>query len=355
MGKSYTAYFSSLLLFGSNGIVASCIALSSLDIVVARTFLGMSLLGCLFVVSLAFARRRHAHTGNCTTFDPAKPARPSESARSARFAANPPRFALGLLLYAASGAALGVSWIALFEAYTQIGVGTASLLYYVGPVLVMALAPILFKERLTAGKIAGFAAVCLGAVLVSAQSLEGGQNLFGLALGGVSAAAYSAMIVCAKCAVRVCPAAAQNGVRNAFVQLFAGFIVAASYSVITQGPQGLFIPLAPTDIAPLLMLGLLNTGIGCYFYFTSVGKLPVQTVAVCGYLEPLSAVALSALLLGEPLGAAQIAGAVLIVGGAAFCEVSGTLALKRTRIRHTQRTAKRNGASHSIPQRTQLS
>ena len=68
------------------------------------------------------------------------------------------------------------------------------------------------------------------------------------------------------------------------------------------------------------MLGLLNTGVGCYFYFSSIGKLPVQSVAICGYLEPLSAVLLSVLLLKETMLPLQIVGTVLILGGAVFGE-----------------------------------
>ena len=230
-----------------------------------------------------------------------------------------------IALFACSGAALGISWIALFEAYRLVGVGTASLLYYCGPVIVMALAPVLFKERIDAAKALGFAAVVLGACLVSIQALGGGQDARGLLLGAVSACAYAAMIVCSKKAVAVRPDAAGKGLRNTFIQLLAGFAVAAEYCIATQGFEALLIPAAPSDIAPLLVLGLLNTGVGCFFYFTSVGKLPVQSVAVLGYLEPLSAVVLSALILGEPLGAAQIVGAVLIVGGAAFCELSDSL------------------------------
>lgn len=52
----------------------------------------------------------------------------------------------------------------------------------------------------------------------------------------------------------------------------------------------------------------------------ALGALPVQTVAVCGYLEPLSAVIFSALLLHERLTAPQLLGAALIIGGALFAE-----------------------------------
>ena len=66
----------------------------------------------------------------------------------------------------------------------------------------------------------------------------------------------------------------------------------------------------------IIILGLLNTGIGCYFYFSSIGKLPVQTVAICGYIEPLSAVIFSIAFLCESMLPLQIIGAILIIGGA---------------------------------------
>ena len=76
----------------------------------------------------------------------------------------------------------------------------------------------------------------------------------------------------------------------------------------------------PSDILPILVLGLLNTGNGGYLYFSSIGSLPVQAVAICGYLEPLSAVLFSVLLLGEKTLSLQIIGAVPIIGSAAFDE-----------------------------------
>lgn len=66
---------------------------------------------------------------------------------------------------------------------------------------------------------------------------------------------------------------------------------------------------------------MVNTGIGCYFYFFSIGELPVQTVAICGYLEPLSALLFSDALLGERISLLQDVGAVLIVGGTAIGEL----------------------------------
>lgn len=61
--------------------------------------------------------------------------------------------------------------------------------------------------------------------------------------------------------------------------------------------QGYAMQIALTSIVPILILGLLNTGIGCYFYFSSIGKLKVQTVAVVS--APPAAVAVTVELTEE--------------------------------------------------------
>ena len=70
------------------------------------------------------------------------------------------------------------------------------------------------------------------------------------------------------------------------------------------------------------MLGALNTGIGCLLYFSAISKLHVQTVAICGYIEPLSAVLLSFLLLKESMFPLQVLGAGFILAGALISEIN---------------------------------
>ena len=122
MNNGLFTYLAALLLFGSNGIIAAAIALPSSDIVLLRTFLG-----ALTLAAILFITKRHNLQA---------PSRPREAA--------------ALIV---SGAALGASWIFLFRAYQTIGVGISSLLYYCGPIIVMALSPLIFGEKLTGGKI----------------------------------------------------------------------------------------------------------------------------------------------------------------------------------------------------------
>ena len=279
MKASYLKYIFALLLFGSNGIVASLIHLSSYEIVLLRTLTGSLLLIAIFFV----AREK-------LTFY---------------------KYKTQSIFLAVSGIAMGTSWIFLYEAYDEIGVSLASLAYYCGPVIVMILSPFLFGEKLTKLKVCSFLVVLVGIFLVNGTAFENGVSVWGLACGLLSAICYSLMVMFNKKANDI------TGLENSMLQLFVAFLTVAIFVGIKQGYR---MEIDTQSIIPILVLGLLNTGIGCYFYFSSIGKLPVQTVAICGYLEPLSAVVFSVIFLKETMLPIQIIGAVLIIGGAMLGE-----------------------------------
>ena len=58
-----------------------------------------------------------------------------------------------LLPLVLSGAAIGVNWILLFEAYNYTSVAVATLCYYMQPVMLIILTPFLLKEKLSKAKI----------------------------------------------------------------------------------------------------------------------------------------------------------------------------------------------------------
>ena len=280
MKTPYFKYIFALLLFGSNGIVASLIHLSSYEIVLLRTLIGSLLLIAIFFI----AREK-------LTFY---------------------KYKTQSIFLAVSGIAMGTSWIFLYEAYDEIGVSLASLAYYCGPVIVMMLSPFLFGENLTKIKVCSFLVVLVGIFLVNGTAFENGVSVWGLACGLLSAICYSLMVMFNKKAKDI------TGLENSMLQLFVAFLTVAIFVGIKQGYR---MEIDTQSIIPILVLGLLNTGIGCYFYFSSIGKLPVQTVAICGYLEPLSAVLFSVIFLKETMLPIQIIGAVLIIGGAILGEI----------------------------------
>ena len=206
---------------------------------------------------------------------------------------------------------MGASWVFLYEAYSQIGVSLASITYYCGPVIVMMLSPILFKEKLTKTKIISFIAVLIGIFLVNDNVFNNDKNIWGIFCGLMSALCYSFMVIFNKKAKNI------TGLENSMLQLFISFITVAIFVFIKQGYK---IQIPQSSIIPTFILGFINTGIGCYFYFSSIGRLPVQTVAICGYIEPLSAVVFSVIFLKEIMLSIQIIGAILIIGGAIYGE-----------------------------------
>lgn len=183
----------------------------------------------------------------------------------------------------------------------------------------MALSPLIFGEKLTGSKIAGFIAVACGAFLIAAQGLGGNMPIAGIVCGIASAFCYALMVIASKGAPHI------EGLENSALQVSAAFVTALALTLITQGaPSFLSAGVAASiDWRAVAMLGVVNTGIGCLLYFSAVAKLPVQTVAVVGYLEPLSAVVFSAALLGEAITPVRLMGAALIIGGAIFCELAG--------------------------------
>ena len=278
--KAFLKYLAALLLFGLNGIVASHIALNSYEIVFLRTCIGSILLLGLFLLGKG---KFHTKVYKKDT-----------------------------LFIVLSGMAMGTSWMFLYEAYQQIGVSMASLLYYCGPVIVMILSPIIFKEKLTMPKVCGFLVVLVGIVLVNGTAAESGGNTWGLICGAMSAVMYFFMVTLNKQAKNI------TGMENSVIQLVVSFLTVAVFVGFKQR----FIIHVPGEAwVWILILGVVNTGIGCYLYFSPLAKLLVQTVAVCGYLEPLSAVVFAALLLGETMTPVQIIGAGCIIGGAMIGEL----------------------------------
>lgn len=280
MNRSMLKYITALLLFGSNGIVASLISMNSYEIVMFRTLIGSLFLILLYLI---FYRR--------FTFY---------------------RHLRSMAFLALSGISMGVSWLFLYEAYQRIGVSIASLGYYCGPIIVMVLSPFLFKEKLTGQKALCFLIVFAGILLVNANAFHESHNLIGVVCSLMSAVMYACMVSFNKKAEEI------RGMENATLQLTIAFLSVFLYVFIKQG---LHFHIRSADIAPLMFLGLVNTGLGCFLYFSSIGNLSVQSVAILGYLEPLSAILFSFVFLQEHLLPVQILGAVLIISGAIAAEL----------------------------------
>ncbi len=225
-----------------------------------------------------------------------------------------PQIRRNLALLLASGAAMGVNWIALFEAYRFTTVAAATLCYYMAPIIVILLSPLVLRERLTLRKGICALAALLGMILVSGILDGGGLGGAKGAILGLAAAALYASVVLMNKRMHSVPAT-----DRAVVQLLTAGIIVLPYA-LWNGAAGDGAVSARTLLL-LAAVCILHTGAAYALYFGSVEHLPAHTLALLSYIDPVVAVLLSALLLHEPMTLATGIGAVLILGAAAIGEL----------------------------------
>ena len=222
-----------------------------------------------------------------------------------------------LLLLCLSGAAIGVNWIFLFEAYRYTTVATATLCYYMAPIFVIVMSSFIYKERLTAKKICCTAVALAGMVFVSGVAETGIGSITemkGVILGVLAAVFYSSVVLMNKSLGSV-PAYDKT-----IVQLFGAAAVILPYCLATVDAGD--ISLDRKSVVMLLIVSIVHTGICYTAYFGSMKNLQSQTIAIMSYIDPIVAVVLSALVLKEKMSALSIVGAVMILSATFLSEVS---------------------------------
>lgn len=221
-----------------------------------------------------------------------------------------------LPLLLASGVAMGINWILLFEAYRYTTVSVATLSYYFAPVLVTAACPFLFRERLTLKQGVCFVMSTLGLVLITGASGmgESGTDHLGILFGLGAAVFYASVILLNKFIRGV------EGIHRTFVQFLAAILTLIPYVALTGG-----VTLGGLD-GPgwvcLLIVGLVHTGVTYCLYFSALKELPGQKVAILSYIDPLTAVLVSVLVLRESISLWQAVGGALILGFTLWNEIS---------------------------------
>lgn len=275
--KYCVMYIVSLLIFGSNGVFASHIDMTSAEIVCMRTLIGSLALILVLLVSR-------------TKLDWAVMKRE-------------------VFKLIAAGICLGVNWALLFEAYKLMSVSIATLTYYLAPIIVLLLSPLLLREKQSARAYIGMCAAVVGLVLAVGLG-DTSVSATGLIVGLGSAVFYAGLIIFNKKIDGV------TGLPLTTIEMVIAACVMLPYVLLTGGYVGF-----PPDMEGtlyLIFLCLVNTGLACWLYFSSMNRLPARAVALFGYVDPVSALIFSAVFLGDRMGVLQIVGAVLVFAGAAF-------------------------------------
>lgn len=218
-------------------------------------------------------------------------------------------------LLLASGVAMGINWILLFEAYKYTTVSVATLSYYFAPVIVTVVCPVLFHEKLTLKQIICFIMSTLGLVMITGIGDFGGRNNFVGILFGLGAAVFYATVILLNKFIKNV-----EGIHRTFLQFLSAIVILVPYVMTTSGVT--LGGLNGIGWANLLIVGLVHTGVTYCMYFSSLKELPGQKAAILSYIDPLVAVLISVTILGETMTFWQVIGGMLILGFTLWNEIS---------------------------------
>ncbi|MDN7240573.1 DMT family transporter [Planococcus sp. N028] len=274
--KSEIQFILSMIIFGTIGLFVRYIDLSS-----SETALLSSSIGCLFLTFVFLLMKKSI---------PWKLVKTN---------------AVILLL---SGIALGGNWIFLYKSYDYTTITNATLGYYFAPVFVMILSPIILKEQLPIKKIVCIGVAVVGMLLIVGNGLStsGTGDFIGIFFGLVAAAFYAALMLLNKFIKDLAK------LEITIIQLGTTALLLLPYVLFTEGLN--ILEVSGSSIPFILILGIVNTGIGFWLFFSGMQKLKGQSIAMLSYVDPFVAIAISWLILQEQMTVIQIIGGALLLG-----------------------------------------
>ncbi len=272
-----------MLIFGSIGLFVKNIHLSSREIALFRGIIGSIF---LLVASSVLRKKIRFHTSK-----------------------------KNIALLILSGGAIGFNWIFLFEAYRYTTISNATLSYYFAPIFVMILAPLILKEKLTWMKVTSIVSAMVGLFLIVGTDTDAGEgydHVTGIMYGLLAAAFYASVIVMNKF-IKNLP-----DYETTVAQLSLASLVLLPYVFLNETVN--IGSLDGKSVLFMIIVGIIHTGLAYVLYFSALKELNGHTIAIFSYIDPISAVIMAAIFLGEGMSFVQMIGGILILSSTYLSE-----------------------------------
>lgn len=282
--KSNIQFILSMIIFGTIGLVVRYIDLSS-----SETALLSSSIGCLFLMIVFFINQRRTFKWK--------------------------KMKGNVLVLMASGMALGGNWIFLYQSYGYTSLANATLGYYFAPVFVMLLSPIVLKEQLPLKKVMCIVMALIGMMFIVGNGISssGTEDVLGIIFGLVAAGFYAALMLLNKFIKGI------NRLEVTIIQLATTAFILLPYVLITEGLNIINISISTYPF--IIILGVINTGVGFWLFFSGMEKIKGQSIAMLSYVDPFVAILISGLILREQFSIIQMIGGVLLLGSTFVSEM----------------------------------
>lgn len=280
--KSKIQFILSMVIFGTIGLVVRNIDLSSSERALLSSFLG-----CLFLLLIFFMMKKKISWKIVKSNS------------------------LFLIL---SGIALGGNWIFLYQSYDHTTIANATLGYYFAPVFVMILSPFVLQEKLSIKKMVCVGVAIIGMLMIIGEGVRASNSddLLGLSFGLIAATFYAALLLLNKFIKDM------GKLEMTIIQLGTTSLLLIPYVFLTSG-FGIF-EISGSSIPFILILGIINTGIGFWLFFSGMEKLKGQSIAMLSYVDPFVAILISAMILHEQITINQMLGGALLLGSTIVSE-----------------------------------
>ncbi|NWK83466.1 EamA family transporter [Staphylococcus sp. GSSP0090] len=291
--KGLIQFVASMVIFGTIGLIIKQINIDSIEIAMLS-----SLIGCSFLLMIYFIGKKRLDFSFLMKFK---------------------------RLILISSVALGGNWVFLFQSYQYTSIANATLGYYFGPIIVLILSPFILKEALSTKSMICIIASLIGLILILSNGFlqPGANDVIGILMSMLAGGCYACLMLTNKFirhGSRVDLTIFQLGITSLlllpFVFMVGGFDIAGQWSAIPF----------------VLLLGILNTGIGFWLFFSGMEKLNGQKIALLSYIDPLVAIFISGLILREQFTVLQIIGGIILIISTCFSELS----FKKLRLRRKQ-------------------
>ncbi|MGV8980347.1 DMT family transporter [Clostridium sp.] len=193
----------------------------------------------------------------------------------------------------------------LFMSYNYISIGMATMIFYTYPAIVTLFAYVFYKEKIYLRKIISLIISTIG-IFVLIDSGSANFNLIGITLAGVAAILYSLYVL----------GASHKEFRNINSYVLTFYISCASAVVmftaaISTGNFNMRISFYA--LVAILLLALISTVVALMAFLEGVRIIGPSEASIFSTIEPIVALTLGILILGESISARIVIGSILIL------------------------------------------
>ncbi len=191
-----------------------------------------------------------------------------------------------------------VNSLAFFYAFKKTTISNAVLTHYTAPIIVAFLAALFLRERITKMLVGAILISSIGLwIMLDGFSIQQG-HMIGILSGLASGAAYAVIIILAR----------------KYAREYRPFILTYIVNITIVVCLAPFIREFPLHaLWSFLVMGLIHSIIAPILYYRGLQEVSASRAAVLGYLEPVCAILLSMVFLGEMPGHNSLLGGALIL------------------------------------------